>query len=109
MKTITVQIGNTDNKLTQHEWAQLIFQVKNTLDIFANEIHFSGGSSYDAPWQNACFVAEVNDDKLPVIRAMFSTAAYLYKQDSIAMTTGDTEFIEGDVCALQSISSPTRT
>jgi len=37
MKTVTIQTGNTDNKLTQQEWAMLINLLEAQINIYAKE------------------------------------------------------------------------
>ena len=91
MKTVTVQIGNTDNKLTQQKWSEFVKRTHYVLNR-AGSIHFSGGSPNDAPWQNYCWVLasyswDDTNEKL-------SELAREYQQDSIAVTYGDTEFIK---------------
>lgn len=96
MKTITIQIGNSDNKLTQQEWSAFIYHVFDDLLCVmpnAEQIHFSGGSNPAAKWQNYCWVFNLDDERIPEMREWLSSAAYQFKQDSIAMTVGDTEFV----------------
>jgi hypothetical protein len=92
MKTIVIQIGNSDDKLTQKEWSYFVTRVSNTLDTLGAEVHFSGGSAAIAPWQNYCWVVGMSsaDD----LRRRLANMAKTYNQDSIALTIGDTEFIE---------------
>ena len=93
METVTIQIGNSDNKLTQAKWAELIRDVRLVLGNHCGQIHFDGGSRFDSQWQNACFVAEIYEiDKKGLLESL-SRWAILYNQDSIAVTFGTTEFI----------------
>ena len=101
MKTITLQIGNTDNKLTQQEWSCFVISVDNYLNVSMRpyiKIHFSGGSNNSSPYQNFCWVFEINyeieDYVLDTIKKQISNyAKEEYKQDSIAWTEGVTEFV----------------
>lgn len=95
MKTITVQIGNSDDKLTQAEWSEFVNKVDRAIALANGRIHFMGGSYNDAPWQNFCWVFNLRDDNredgtlfrhLKLIRKAF-------KQDSLAWTEGDTLFV----------------
>ena len=95
-KTITIQIGNSDNKLTQREWSEFIKDLKQATQPF--NIHYSGGSPIDAPWQNYCIVVVVKTGQHSVLyqeilKGMLAELCDKYRQDSIAVTTGDTEFI----------------
>ncbi len=89
---MVILIGNSDNKLTQSEWAHYCAAVRNAVERHAFEVHFSGGSDWDAPWQNACWVIKPLDccdeleKELENIRKSF-------RQDSIAIMYGETKFI----------------
>ena len=94
MATVTIQIGNSDNKLTQSEWSDFCSQVQLIVEEEKCTIHFRGYSPGDAPWQNACWVIELFDSNLNILRAMLAGIAKRFKQDSIAFTVGETEFVE---------------
>ena len=102
MKTITLQIGNSDNKLTQQEWSRFVRDVNQYLNGTMCKyitIHFSGGSHSYAPWQNYCWVfqkinTDIEDYVLDTIKNQIAKfAKEEYKQDSIAWTEGVTEFV----------------
>lgn len=56
------------------------------------DVHFSGHSSPLVPWQNACFVVEL--ESVDDLRSKLRKLAGKYGQDSIALTIGETEFVE---------------
>lgn len=96
MKTLSIQIGNTDNKLTQKEWAFFILDIQKILSdtrYVGMQIHFAGGSSPEKVWQNYCFIVECDSSHIDDIRSKLSFVKTLYKQDSIALTVGKTEFV----------------
>lgn len=97
MKTITVQIGNSDDKLSQQKWSQYCYIVGETIKLWANEVHFSGGSEASAPWQNKAWVFVLSDDeqdaKLSRLKAKLIEYRTDFNQLSIAWTEGETEFI----------------
>jgi hypothetical protein len=95
MKTVIIQIGNTDDKLSQREWASFVDAVRDEIHLNAWEIHFSGFSSSDAPWQNACWVVSMDDDRLFGLKQELCYFAHQYNQESIAWTEGITEFLKG--------------
>lgn len=105
MKTVSILIGNSDNKLTQHAWADFIEYVEKvcraTLQYPKVHTHFAGGSSYNTKWQNACWVFTCDDEHVKTVREYLGKAAYKFAQDSIAMSVADcTEFVvptEGEV------------
>lgn len=93
MTTLVIQIGNSDDKLPQAEWAKYARRTHETINAWAEEIHFSGGSYTFDPWQNACFVCEVDDDCHERLHAALIVIARRFQQDSIAITKGETVFI----------------
>jgi hypothetical protein len=95
MKTITVQIGNSDDKLTQNQWSDFVNKIDRAIQLAKARIHFMGGSYNDAPWQNFCWVFQLPEDNresgslfqhLKLIRKDF-------QQDSLAWTEGETLFV----------------
>ena len=92
--TVTIQIGNSDDKLKQTEWSAFVYATHKILEESEGEIHFSATSEGSCPWQNACWVFEMDRDRF--IRLMIPQLQVLcrhYKQDSIAVTVGKTQFI----------------
>lgn len=88
--TLIIQIGNSDNKLTQQAWSQFIHSVNCCFNEFM-QVHFRGGSSPETGWQNYCWVVEEHPSV--DIRARLKILASMFAQDSIAITYGTTEFI----------------
>lgn len=92
--TITVQIGNSDNQLTQAEWSEFVHETGKMLTNRSGQIHFHGCSHGAAKWQNAAWVAEVwNPQTAEEIRTDLRILARQFRQESIALTTGNTEFV----------------
>lgn len=95
--TITIQIGNSDNKLTQQRWADFVAAVSDRLEVYVEdrtaEIHFFGAPHTWAQWQNAAWIVEINCC-LPPLRAELAYIARTFDQDSIALTVGETEFVK---------------
>ena len=93
MATITVQIGNTDNKLTQSEWSEFCKELSTLIGQHAAEVFFQGGSTWDAPLQNACWVCEVAPGQIEPLRAVLKPCREKFRQDSVAFTVGSTDFV----------------
>ena len=91
--TITVLIGNSDNKLSQAEWAEFYAHVDDAVNEHAKSVQFSGASNGAAPWQNACWVAVI-DGGDPDINHRLAVLAQNYRQDSIAVVPGHTYFVK---------------
>lgn len=92
-RTITIQIGNSDNKLSQNEWSHFFHFVKGAIDERVHQTHFEGTSDPVAPWQNAAWVVIPFEHKIEELKRELSLLCYSFKQDSIAWTEGETEFI----------------
>ncbi len=95
MKTITIQIGNSDDKLSQSSWSAFIHRVNNTIDIYAYDVYFTGFSLPTAGWQNACWVFSITHEKSLRLWGEMKVICSDFKQNSIAWTEGDTTFING--------------
>ncbi len=93
MKTIVVQIGNSDNKLTQSEWSQFWALTDAVLRECSNQMHFAGTSDPTSPWQNAAWIFEPRSNNSSELAAALSAVAKTFRQDSIAVTIGDTIFV----------------
>ena len=93
MKTITIQIGNTDDKLTQVEWAAYVLTVKDTILRHCKQIHFFGGSVNWDRWQNVAWVFECSEEMIDSLRKGLTADRKAFNQDSIAWTEGETDFI----------------
>jgi hypothetical protein len=93
--TITLQIGNSDDKLTQIEWSDYVKMMTSVVDAYKQELHFSAGSPTNSRWQNYCWVFTIENDNL--VRDALYRQVYdirqKYKQDSAAFTEGKTLFV----------------
>lgn len=93
MKTITIGIGNSDDKLTQLEWSSFIQSINAIVEKNAHEVHFTGFSIPTAIWQNACWVFEVSDERVEKIKAEIHKVRRGFRQDAVAWIEGTTERI----------------
>ena len=90
--TVCVQIGNSDDKLTQAQWATYCLAVSNLCDDHGT-VHFAGGPPTQAQWQNFCVVVEVPWDKTELLASRLEELRGQYNQDSVAWLSGETFFI----------------
>ena len=90
---ISVGAGNSDNKLTQQEWALFVAEVGGILAVHERQRHFFGGSETYAPWQNVCWVCEIDEDKLDLLRGQLRESRLSYRQDSVCLLVGQAEFV----------------
>lgn len=91
MKTYVVQIGNSDDKLTQKKWSEFIEEVDELILQWSYRIHFAGFSNPSASWQNVCWVFMIADPNR--IKTSLMEIGHKYYQDAIAWTEGETEMI----------------
>ena len=92
--TLAILIGNSDDKLTQRRWHEYVTAVARVVNACAKEVHFHALSYGSDPWQNACWVLELKDGAELGLKDMLRGACELYEQDSIAVLSGVTEFLE---------------
>lgn len=95
--TITIQIGNTDDKLTQAEWSDYVTLVRDYIERYvedraANVLFFGASANYER-CQNAAWVVSITVEHEPLLRDDISTARRKFRQVSAAWTTGETSFV----------------
>ena len=95
MKIITVQIGNSDDKLSQQQWSDFAYLTGREIAESSGEIYFSGFSHGGALWQNACWVFSISGDKgnYALLKEKIKEIRKKFNQDSVAWTEGETEFL----------------
>ena len=93
MRTITVIIGNSDNKLSQIEWHGFVSRVEMIIRNRADAIHFFGGPENWSLYQNVAFVFACHDDGIDNIRDVLQAERLHWRQDSIAYIEGETELL----------------
>lgn len=95
--SVHIAIGNTDNRLTQQEWAEFYDAVDQRIRMFVESangtVHGRWVSPSTAPFQNACW-AFTGGHQESLIEHL-SHLAQRFRQESIAWTEGDTVYIEG--------------
>lgn len=91
--TITIQIGNSDDKLTQAKWSEFVEEIRKAIELNCNVIHFFGGAENWKPWQNVCWIIVCPDYVLSTFKDVLTGIRLKYNQDSIAFSICTTEFI----------------
>lgn len=91
--TATVLISNSDNKLTQNEWAHFVEAMNQAIREVCIRVHFFGGAHPFDPWQNACWVVEIKVEVRDALDSRIRRARESYRQDSAAVIYGETKFI----------------
>ena len=93
MQTLSILIGNSDNKLSQQNWAQFCISMGSSIRHHAARLHFYGLSNPDSEYQTACWVVEIEDKDLDSLIKSIAMKRSMYEQDSIAVIYGQTQFI----------------
>ena len=93
METVIIQIGNSDNKLSQKDWTNFISVIRNLVGKHCGQVHFDGGSRFDSIYQNFCVIAEIHTIDKENITKDLSTVRKTFNQDSIAVTFGETKLV----------------
>lgn len=88
---LVVSVGNSDDKLTQKEWNRFVEEIIDVLGD-SGKVHFFGGSSTFAPWQNVAWIVELKDAPISVM-AKVADIREKHKQDSAFVLFGDGQFI----------------
>lgn len=92
--TIYISIGNSDDRLTQKEWAAFLKVADSTITSEANVRHGNWFSAPRSEFQNACWCAQVHIIRIPRLKARLAKLAVKFKQDSIAWAEAPrTEFL----------------
>lgn len=91
--TVTIQIGNTDGKLTHAQWVLFLTVVNDAIQKRKLPTHFHGFPPATAPWVNACWVVSVPESERVALMADLVMIRKAYKQESVAWTEGITEFV----------------
>ena len=95
MTTVYVSIGNSDDKLSQKEWAAYCVDVEAIVVTAAKAMHGKWTSPSRDPWQNACWCFEAWDHLIERSKQNLSVLAHCYRQDSIKWdVAAEPEFLQ---------------
>lgn len=90
---ISVQAGNSDNKLTQQQWSEFVSELGGILAVHERVRHFFGGSETYAPWQNVCWICEIDAGKIESLKGQLRESRLSYRQDSVCLLVGQPVFV----------------
>lgn len=93
MKTVVIQIGNSDDKLKQAEWSFFVDKTDSLIRGLSDKVHFFGASYSASPYQNAAWVINIEDDDSELLKDELTGMRKQFNQDSIAWIEGITEFV----------------
>lgn len=90
--TVYISIGNSDDKLSQREWARFCVQVRGALGGLS--MHGAWFSLPGSEFQNACWCVVIPGDLVSHVRMRLHHLAAAYGQDSIAWAPAHVEFLK---------------
>lgn len=91
---VYVSIGNSDDRLTQAEWADFVQAVRNVAAAYPKAVHGEWFSAPNSPYQNACWCLEFdNVADASEARTSLTIQRKHFRQDSVAWAVAETEFI----------------
>ena len=93
MSTVTIQIGNGDDKLTQIQWHEFVVALKRLVDRHAKKLHFFGGPENWHAQQNVAMIFDVDASAIAALKNEVAELRKRFQQESAAWTVGETEFI----------------
>ncbi len=82
--TVYASIGNSDDKLTQAQWAQFHEIFAALIRKGADRVYGDWHSLPNSPWQNACIAFEITAANAERLKAALADLATEFAQDSIA-------------------------
>lgn len=91
--TVTICIGNSDDKLTQKEWAHFVEAMDLEIGCVADKWYFRGGPETRNIRQNYAWIVNCQPEKLDKLREVVTNTRMDFKQDSAAFVVGETELI----------------
>jgi hypothetical protein len=95
--TAYISIGNSDDKLSQREWAAFIQQVNGLVQrvesIYGGKTHGVWASLPYSEYQNACWCIEIEPEVAKTLKLTLARYAAMFRQDSIAWAEAVTHFI----------------
>ncbi len=95
MKTVTIITGNTDNKLPQRDWCSLCARIDEWMNTYCS-VHFSAPSVGWAKWQNAAWVATIEDGDIDrFLKPFLAQLCRGFNQESIALVIGESVMVTG--------------
>jgi hypothetical protein len=91
--TVTVQLGNTDNRLKQAEWHEFVLAVKYAIEQSAESVHFFGAPANWDKLQNVAWVLALNNSQQQQLQLELKRIRKEFKQEAVAWTSGTTLFL----------------
>ena len=95
-RSVYISIGNSDDKLAQHEWASFYNHVDTIIIQYAETVHGVWASLPNGAFQNACWCIEIDEPWVLELKTRLAVVANTYRQDSIAWAEATTTFLTSE-------------
>lgn len=105
---VYITAGNSDDKLTQAEWADLCGRISHLVNPDHDLTHAVLGKWFslpNEPWQNACWCVRIDapgekpedvEHCANVIRTELGVLAHVFRQDSIVFAVAEPELLKAE-------------
>jgi len=94
--TVYVSIGNSDDKLTQEEWADYWSTVDERVVDYAERVYGVWQSNPNSVYQNACWSFELDEENRDSLVEDLNEIRLKFRQDQIAWANAETYFISNE-------------
>ena len=92
----TIAIGNSDDRLLQAEWASFISDCRVAVSKYGTAV-FDGGTGASDIRQSYCWILiNVSRQSITELHEKLSHLAKQYRQDSIALVTGESILVSSN-------------
>jgi hypothetical protein len=91
--TVTICIGNSDNRLDQKAWSHFVEVMELEIGLIAEKMHFYGGPPTNAIRQNYAWVVDCPECDLIRLKGAVIRTRKTFGQDSAAWVAGETEMV----------------
>jgi hypothetical protein len=94
-QTVYVTIGNSDDKLTQQQWAFFCAEVNQRVRTLALEVYGAWYSLPNADFRNACWGMLLDEESFIKLQQDLALSCRAWEQESIAFAVARVKFISG--------------
>jgi hypothetical protein len=92
LKTVTIQIGNTGDKLSPEQWSKCVEQMHITIQAHGM-LNFFGNSPAEMQWRSAAWIVVPYEGKLEALKQAILFSRQAWSQEPAAWTEGETVFV----------------
>jgi hypothetical protein len=92
--TLSVLVGNSDNRLTQMEWSSYAGKVNDLVRACTYHTFFNGAPYTASLFQNHCWVFSIHKDDYDKFEGEVREVALHYEQESVAIVKGKTHILK---------------